>query len=275
LLLIAAALAMGGGASARADWRDAVNWARVRGCAAAAATRPALRESPKLEEAARRLKSGYSLHRALAAAGYRASQSSALHLSGALSDADVSRALRTNYCALLLDSKLREVGAERGGHDLWIILAAPFELPSLKDADSISREILNLVNAARASGYRCGGKYYAPVRPLVFNSALSEAALEHSRDMAKYGSFDHRGHDGTTPSTRVRRAGYGGYRVVGENIAAGPMTPPEVTQGWLRSPAHCENIMDARFSEIGIAFAENAATSAGIYWTEDFAAPRP
>jgi uncharacterized protein YkwD len=47
----------------------------------------------------------------------------------------------------------------------------------------------------------------------------------------------------------------------------------EVTQGWLSSPAHCENIMDPRFSEIGIAFAVNMASAEAIYWTQDFAAP--
>jgi uncharacterized protein YkwD len=233
-----------------------------------------LRESSKLDEAARRLGKGYSLDAALAAVGYRAAQSSELHLSGALSEAQVSRTLSANDCAILADPRLSELGAERRGRDLWVILAAPFALPSLKNEDSVSREILNLVNAARASGRRCGSKYYAPAAPLTANAALSDAALEHSRDMARYGAFDHRGHDGSTPSERVQRAGYGGYRLVGENIAAGPMTPPEVTQGWLLSPAHCENIMDPHFSEIGIAFAVNAATSAAIYWTQDFAAPR-
>jgi uncharacterized protein YkwD len=32
--------------------------------------------------------------------------------------------------------------------------------------------------------------------------------------------------------------------------------------------------MDPRFSEIGIAFAVNTATSELVYWTQDFAAPR-
>jgi uncharacterized protein YkwD len=92
--------------------------------------------------------------------------------------------------------------------------------------------------------------------------------------MATYAVFDHRGHDGSSPAVRVERAGYGSYLVVGENIAAGAMTPAEVTQGWLESPAHCENIMDSRFSEIGIAFTVNLASSELVYWTQVFAAPR-
>ena len=89
--------------------------------------------------------------------------------------------------------------------------------------------------------------------------------------MAEHSLFEHQGHDGSTPPLRVERAGYRSYSIVGENIAAGAMTPAEVTQGWLKSPAHCQNIMDPRFTEIGIAFAVNPATAEAVYWTQDFA----
>jgi uncharacterized protein YkwD len=103
---------------------------------------------------------------------------------------------------------------------------------------------------------------------------LADAALAHSREMAKNNLLDHRGRDGSTPALRVERAGYGAHRIVGENIAAGAMTAAEVTEGWLDSPAHCENIMDGRFTQIGIAYAASPSTDAGMYWTQDFAAPR-
>ena len=74
---------------------------------------------------------------------------------------------------------------------------------------------------------------------------------------------------------RVERAGFGAHRIVGENIAAGAMSPHEVTEGWLASPAHCENIMDGRFTQIGIAYRRESRTpTRGMYWTQDFAAPR-
>jgi uncharacterized protein YkwD len=106
------------------------------------------------------------------------------------------------------------------------------------------------------------------------SAVLTDAALFHSQEMAAHNEFDHSGHDGSSPAVRVSRAGYGNYVIVGENIAAGAMTPAEVTQGWLDSPPHCENIMDPRFSEIGIGFAVNTASPQLIYWTQDFAAPR-
>lgn len=258
-------------ATARADVLDAMNWARLRGCHSGAA-RAGLRGNPRLQNAARRLAGGGGLHQALAAQGYLASQSAALHLSGAVNDAQIARALTANYCSTLTDPKFREAGAERRGPDVWIVMAAPVAVPAAAEAAAVSLRILERVNAARTAGRRCGTRYFAPTAPLELNAKLAAAALAHSSDMAKYGEFDHRGHDGSTPTVRVRRAGFGEFRVVGENIAAGAMTPSEVAAGWLASPPHCENIMDARFTEVGIAYAANLDTAAGLYWTQDFAA---
>jgi uncharacterized protein YkwD len=260
-------------AAVRADVRDAVNWARLQGCRAAPARLP-LRDNPKLAAAALRMAAGQSLHASLTSAGYLSTQASAVHLSGAVSEADVGRLLAGSYCATLTDPHLSEMGTQRRGREVWMVFAAPVSIPTMGDAALVSRQILGLVNDARTSGRRCGKKSFAPAVPLVLNSALAGAALAHSQDMARFGEFDHRGHDGSSPATRVERAGYGGYTVVGENIAAGAMTPIEVTQGWLASPAHCENIMDPRFSDIGIAFAVNLSSPELVYWTQDFALSR-
>jgi uncharacterized protein YkwD len=235
---------------------------------------PPLQNSPKLQRAAVRVAGGAALRDALAAESYSASESSALHFSGAVNDAQIARTLQGSYCRTLTDPKLRELGAERRGHELWIVLAAPVAGPGGADGAKVSRQILDIVNGARAAGRRCGAKYFPPAAPLALNDRLASAALAHSRDMAKNNQFDHRGQDGSTPALRVERAGYGEHRIVGENIAVGAMTPREVTEGWLESPAHCENIMDGRFTQIGIAYAASRNTAAGMYWTQDFAAPR-
>ena len=152
-----------------------------------------------------------------------------------------------------------------------MVLAAPASMPTAAEAGAVSQRILDLVNAARRGGRRCGTKYFAPAAPLALNVSLARAALAHSRDMAQYDMFDHQGRDGSTPSVRVERAGYGPHRIVGENIAAGAMSAAEVTEGWLASPAHCENIMDGRFTHIGIAYAASLKADPGMYWTQDFA----
>jgi len=258
-------------AGAQADVIDAVNWARVRGCAAA---RAPLRDDAKLRQAAQQLANGSSLQASLASSGYLAAQSSVIHLSGAVNDAQLANILVNHYCASLADPKLTELGVQRRGREVWVVFAAPVALPAPGDAAFVARQILDLVNRARSSGRRCGGVAYPAVPPLTLNPVLSGAALTHSQSMAHYDEFDHRGHDGSSPATRIQRAGYGSYVIVGENIAAGAMTAAEVTEGWLQSPAHCENIMDGRFAEIGIAYAVNTASSELVYWTQDFASPR-
>ena len=258
---------------AAADPLEAANWERSHGCGVAAGRTP-LQGNPKLQQAAKRYADGASLQGAMAAAGYLAAQSSAIHLTGPVSDAEIERLLGARYCSTLQDPQLRDFGAERRGRDLWMVLGAPVALAAPGDASSVNRRILSLVNEARATGRRCGAKYFAPVGPLALDPALTRAALEHSRDMAEHDVFDHRGRDGSTPGTRVDRAGFGDHRIVGENIAAGAMTPGDVTQGWLASPAHCENIMDGRFTLIGIAYAENLHTRSVVFWTQDFAAHR-
>jgi uncharacterized protein YkwD len=45
-------------------------------------------------------------------------------------------------------------------------------------------------------------------------------------------------------------------------------------QGWLDSPGHCENIMDPRFAEMGIAFAAGHAARRGLFWVQLLVAPR-
>ena len=258
--------------AAHADVLSAVNWARLHGCASSAARAP-LQNNSKLQKAAGSLGKGAALHDALTAVGYVASQSAALHFSGAASDSQIAGMLTANYCRTLVDPALREIGAERHGRDVWMVLAAPVSVPKPADAVAVSRRILELVNAARAAGRRCGAKYFAPAAPLALDASLTRAALAHSEEMARYGAFDHRGHDGSTPAQRVEHAGYGAHRIVGENIAAGAMSPAEVTDGWLASPGHCENIMDGRFTQIGIAYAASPNPEVGLYWTQDFAAP--
>lgn len=259
-------------ATAHADPLSAANWGRLHGCGTTGVS--ALQANAQLQVAARKLADGASLKTAIAAAGYLAASSSLLHLTGPLTDGDVQRVLTQHYCRTLRDPAFQDLGVERRGRDLWLVLAAPMALPAPRDAASIAGHILELVNQARAAGRRCGGKYFPPVAPLELDPALTRAALQHSRDMAAHDEFEHGGHDGSTPAARVEQAGYGEHRIVGENIAAGAMTASEVTQGWLNSPAHCENIMDGRFAQVGIAYAQNLKTASVIFWTQDFASHR-
>jgi uncharacterized protein YkwD len=61
---------------------------------------------------------------------------------------------------------------------------------------------------------------------------------------------------------------------VGENIAAGQQAPDAAVDGWLRSPPHCANLMGPQYTEMGIAFAVQPTSEAGIYWVQMFGTPR-
>jgi uncharacterized protein YkwD len=257
--------------AARSAPLNAVNFDRLQGCGAAIARQP-LFFNTRLSNAAKRLADGVPLQAAMSSSGYLAAESAALHISGASSDADIQRMLAAHHCPTVQDPRMRDFGVEQRGSEVWMVLAAPASVPAPTDGALVGRRVLELTNMARASGRRCGTKFYPAVGPVALDAALTRAAVAHARDMAEHDDFDHRGHDGSTPGMRVESAGFGDHRIVGENIAAGAMTADEVTQGWLASPAHCENIMDGRFTLIGIGYAENRHTRSAVFWTLDFAA---
>lgn len=43
---------------------------------------------------------------------------------------------------------------------------------------------------------------------------------------------------------------------------------------WIKSPEHCANLMNPAFTEMGVAFAIDRKSELGVYWTQEFAAPR-
>jgi uncharacterized protein YkwD len=244
---------------------------RLRGCDGHSGIRAPLRSNAALNAAAAQWSRGGKLKAAIERSGYREDQSAGLHLSGtaqALSDA-----LALHLCAALTDQTLIDAGTYERGSDTWIILAAPFAAPSADAGDTVANDMLRLVNAARAEPQHCGRSIMAAAAPLRLNALLSRAALTHAQDMLRYSYFEHAGHDGSSPALRIAATGYR-YRIVGENIALGPETPQEAVRGWMSSPGHCQNIMDARFAEMGVAYTASRSGEPRIYWVQEFAAAR-
>ncbi|MEZ5728727.1 MAG: CAP domain-containing protein [Burkholderiaceae bacterium] len=113
-------------------------------------------------------------------------------------------------------------------------------------------------------------------RPLLrYNPTLTRAAAVHSLSMAREQFFDHVDPRGQTVGHRARQVGYR-WRVVGENLAAGHESIDEAVRGWLLSTGHCRNLIDARFTEFGIARVEslNPMDPYGSYWTLVLGQPR-
>jgi uncharacterized protein YkwD len=134
---------------------------------------------------------------------------------------------------------------------------------------ALEDEVLELVNERRAEGADCGSPgSFEPAGPLTMNAALCCAARRHARDMGTRDYFDHFSPEGDGPGERFDRAGYEGS-TWGENIAWGYASPAAVVSGWMDSPGHCANIMNARFTEMGVGYYE------GNLWTQAFGRAAP
>ena len=144
--------------------------------------------------------------------------------------------------------------------------------PTLAASSNLAKRALELVNQVRARGTHCGDELFGPAPALTLSGTLDDVALGHANDMAQKNYFEHVDPAGHSPADRVRATGYQ-EKLVGENIAYGPKTVDEVVQGWLDSPGHCENIMDPRFAEMGLALAPGRVKH-GLYWVQLFAEPR-
>jgi len=228
-----------------------------------------LRENSRLNAVARQLARGADLRQAQKDSGYRAVTSASVAISGVPDSGDVDQIMARQFCSTSTEPAFREIGWYQRGSSVWIALAQPFTPPAPRDAEAINRRVLALTNDARSHARRCGSTSFAAAPPLSLNVLLERAALEHSKDMAAHNYMDHTGRDGSTPADRITHTGYK-WRMVGENLASGVMTPEDAVAGWLQSPHHCANLMTARFTEMGVAFAVKSNSDAGIYWTQTF-----
>jgi len=91
--------------------------------------------------------------------------------------------------------------------------------------------------------------------PLIRNSALDEAARLKAEDMAENSYFAHWSPTGVSPWHWFSEAGYS-YVHAGENLAVHFTDSSTVVDAWLESPTHRENIMNAKYTEIGIGTAK-------------------
>jgi uncharacterized protein YkwD len=219
------------------------------------------------------LSRGAGLPESLKDAAYRASTSVYISLSGDGVVDKAGAALGERYCTQLLGRALADIGIYQEDRHIWIVMAAPFAPQVSMSADTAAARVLELVNRARAEARSCGRKRFKAAGPLRLNDVLAAVAQRHATDMAQFNYFSHTGRDISTPAVRVQRGGYN-YRATGENIAAGQSTPEEAVAGWIKSPPHCENLMNPAYTEMGIAFAVESNSERGVYWTQVFGTPR-
>lgn len=90
---------------------------------------------------------------------------------------------------------------------------------------------------------------------LAINPILEKAAQLKANHMAENGYFAHKSPDGKTPWYWFREVGYD-FSFAGENLAVNFNDSVDVSNAWMNSPGHRDNILNSNFSEIGIATAE-------------------
>lgn len=136
--------------------------------------------------------------------------------------------------------------------------------------------VLNLLNAMRALGAVChhaGGA--AVAAPLRWNASLAAVAEAQSQDMAVLNRMGHRDSRNRNLTERLSAMGYR-FSAAAENVAVGYPSLSEVVDAWLESEPHCENLMNAKVLELGLACSDSAAAGApgeNRYWTLVLGAP--
>ena len=93
------------------------------------------------------------------------------------------------------------------------------------------------------------------ISPLKEDARLTIAAPQKANDMLLRGYFSHTSPDGQQPWSFIDRANYP-YTVAGENLAVHFQEAEELEKHWMMSPSHRENILDKRYTDIGIGIAQ-------------------
>lgn len=124
-----------------------------------------------------------------------------------------------------------------------------------KDLYNVAQEVVALVNRERAA---------VGVAPLVLDAALTDTAMQRSAELWFLFSHDRPNGAGCFTAWPESHAYYG----MGENIAAGYGTAQAVVKGWMESPGHRGNILNASYKSIGVGCF--SWTGNPIYWVQCF-----
>jgi hypothetical protein len=103
--------------------------------------------------------------------------------------------------------------------------------------------VINATNAERSRNQ---------LPPLKVNRTLSEAAQAKGQHMFTNQYWSHTSPDGTQPWKFFKQFKYE-YSIAGENLARDFSNTPDMISAWMHSPTHRDNIMNAKYQEIGIA----------------------
>ena len=121
--------------------------------------------------------------------------------------------------------------------------------------EAFADEVLKLVNAERAK---------VGVPKLRINANLGKAA--NKRAVELYTKFSHTRPNNSQWYTVLKEYGVS-YSVSAENIAYNYDTPKEVVAGWMKSSGHKKNMLNPKYTKIGIGYYQKGDR---VYWVQLF-----
>ena len=145
--------------------------------------------------------------------------------------------------------------------DISFVVASP--VASTATPQATVERIITLTNAERVQ---------AGLAPLSVNTSLVQAADVQSGNMARLNTMSHSLPGTATPDLADRAVAVGyQYSSMGENIAYNYADADAVVAGWMASPGHRANILNPKYTEIGVSIATSAAGDP--YYTQVFGSP--
>lgn len=100
---------------------------------------------------------------------------------------------------------------------------------------------------------------------LAFNETLRSAAESRAVEISEY--FSHTRPNGQSCFTIIDEYNITNYSSLAENIAYGQRTPQLVMTAWMNSEGHRENLLNTKYTQVGVGCYEANGT---IYWVQIF-----
>ena len=123
------------------------------------------------------------------------------------------------------------------------------------NTEDFPAEVLRLVNVERSK---------VGLSPWKFAKDLAASAYVRAVELPT--KFSHTRPDGSRCFTAMPKRGH----ILGENLAGGQTSPKQVVQAWMDSKSHRENILNPKFTELGIVYYYKSDSKYKHYWVQHF-----
>ena len=169
----------------------------------------------------------------------------------------------TGYSLVILIDVVDSVnsyGISLNGADVYVNEDTAAKFPDLDETtkEKYVKRVFELVNKERVK---------AGVQPLILNEKLCDMARFKLNEMDELGYFDHKSPVYGSPSEMAKAFGITD-KGCGENLA-GSSTPESVMDAWMSSEGHRANILNPKYTQIGIACHINSDTNS-LWWVQEF-----